>query len=673
MSIDPRQFPVGQCIGNTTWVKRDVLGVGGMGVVLDVEKELPGVPRVRAPGQEPAPAIRGAMKLMLPKLAERADLMALFMNEIWMTTALRHRHIIAVIDAGVLPGGMPFVVTERLDGTNLRKLLRKVRGPLGANLAHLINTQLCDGIHRAHTNSPSIVHRDLKPENVFLHRPTHEPPMVKVLDWGVAALLDGLHDSSGYVGTPMYMAPEQVRGEPVTPMADIYAAAMMLYEMLTGRLPFDIDYTSQAHVEEAHRSLAPIPPSRFAPWMPKRVEAHLLRGLAKNPADRPRSAYAFAVEFYELQFVDDGKRPPSIGDVNATAPDLATLISEAKGEGDGGGAITDRHFTPPEERGRDLELANPSEEPPPAPLRPATLADQTQRPSFAVSTEKTGAPAAFGNPSAFTKGGTFRMQTAGAPPPPWAFGPPPQAPADPTAVRAVSAPPAPPLQQPEPQASAPAPLAPVWDRPGGLPAFPVRPAAGVPAPARSPSFVSPPPPSVEAQFFAAREPVSTVSSDAATSQSLPSQEPAFPRASGKGSLARSIALVVIGAAVGTAAVSAVLFVSRSDPAREATRPQEPAPAASIAPAPGAASVPSSAAAVAPAVSVAPIGPPTSPSAVGAPQLPPTPTPGPPLPSPRVAARPAPPSTAASSGRGAPPPKPRSSAPDDDRDLLYKSL
>jgi serine/threonine-protein kinase len=412
VSFDPKAFPIGQRIADTKWVMCGVLGEGGMGIVLDVVKD---------------PGIRGAMKMMQPRFARRTDLVALFLNEIRMTTALRHQHIVSVIDADQLPDGTPFVVTERLDGITLRKALRKLKGRgLPASLAHLITTQICDALFRAHSHTTPIVHRDLKPENVYLHQPPYEPPHVKVLDWGVAALLDGKSDVSGYMGTPLYMAPEQMRGEPVTPMADIYATGLMLYEMITGRMPWDIDYSRQEQVTAAHLSLPPIPPSRFAPWIPGRVNEQIARALAKNPADRPASAYAFASELYELQFVDDGSgQQPTTNE--ATVFTLSTVIDLEEGrpsssrprvpaEARASAEATEYGMTAPPVLGRSLEPAAHLDIPP-VTRRPATLPDLSNQPNATIPTGELPLPHAFLPPEAAPTQAGFAM--LGAPAPRW--------------------------------------------------------------------------------------------------------------------------------------------------------------------------------------------------------------------------------------------------------------
>jgi serine/threonine-protein kinase len=374
MTFDPQTLPAGALVAGTDWVKRCVLGSGGMGVVLGVEKD---------------PGIRGAMKVMHAELANRPGQITRFLQEARMMVALRHPNIVQVIDAGRFPDGTPFVVTEWLEGRTLRASLEKHPSGLPAIVAWEINRQLCTGLHRAHCHTVKdaptpIVHRDVKPENIFLQKQELAEPGVKLLDFGVAQLMDGTEDRRSTAGTLAYMAPEQVRGERVTPRTDVYAATLVLYEMLTGRLPWDVDSSDFDQMIAAHKSLAPIPPSRFVPWIPPRIEALILRGLAKKPAERPPSAYAFAEELYELQFVDEaaptsarvGMRKP------AREPSHATITEWEERERNMAGARgaivhdTHREMTPP-----PVEVRSP----PVDPYAATSPATRTPPPSAALS------------------------------------------------------------------------------------------------------------------------------------------------------------------------------------------------------------------------------------------------------------------------------------------------
>ncbi len=212
----------------TKWVVRGKLGQGGMGLVLSVEKE---------------GLIRGAMKVLLPAFAKQPEFAEKFLGEVKVTTRLQHSSIVQVLDFDRLSDGTPFMVMERLRGRTLRAALRETlqhgKHWTAAN-TYAVAAQTAEGLYRAHSLEPSIVHRDVKPENIFLHRRgSSYDSVVKVMDFGVAAVV-GERDRLN-IGTPRYMAPEQVEGGDVSPQTDQYALALVVYEMLTGRLPWDVE------------------------------------------------------------------------------------------------------------------------------------------------------------------------------------------------------------------------------------------------------------------------------------------------------------------------------------------------------------------------------------------------------------------------------------------------
>lgn len=273
----------------TKWVLRGWLGQGGMGVVLDVAKE---------------PGIVGAMKVLLPAFAQQDAFTRRFFEEVRLLARLRHPNIVGVIDFDSLDDGAPFVVMERLTGHTLRSALRERGRPLSPTEVYDITRQLCDGLYCAHSNAPPIVHRDVKPENVFLHRSKFATPIVKLIDFGIA----GVHGETSdrrTVGTPRYMAPEQILGDSTSLQTDLYTVAVVVYEMLTTRFPWEIDTRDISAVINAHLRGVPPPPSRHAPWIPRLVDECILRALAKTPASRPRDAHEFVSGLFELQYAED--------------------------------------------------------------------------------------------------------------------------------------------------------------------------------------------------------------------------------------------------------------------------------------------------------------------------------------------------------------------------------
>ena len=329
-------FPIGQPMPGTKWVVRGQLGRGGMGVVFDVVK---------------APGIAGAAKVMKPGLLQVRGLAERFLEEARLLTLVQHKHIVRVIDCDTLPDGVPFMVMERLKGHTLRAAMRewreKARGggaSLPASLAFQTIAELCDGLAALHTQRPMpLVHRDVKPENIFLHQVegVGGKAQVKILDFGLTGV--GGQEATEVVGTPRYMAPEQIRGETISEQTDLYAAALVLYELLTGRLPWDVDVRNVEAMMHAHLHMEPRAVSRYCPWIPAAVDRAISRALAKDAEARPASAAQFVDLVRELKDANDGTAYGD-ADVNTTAPTMASL---ARGEWSSGAYDTDRSMSVP--------------------------------------------------------------------------------------------------------------------------------------------------------------------------------------------------------------------------------------------------------------------------------------------------------------------------------------
>jgi serine/threonine-protein kinase len=219
-----------------------VLGEGGMGSVYAV--------RHRALDK------RFAMKVMRADLAKQGELAARFIQEARATAAIGHPNIVQITDFGQLPSGAPYFVMELLDGTPLSKMIRK-GGPLPAGLAVRVLIQTASALAAAH--AAGVIHRDLKPDNIHMT----SGGAVKILDFGVAKMAGaGRLTRTGMVfGTPHYMSPEQASGNEVDHRADMYALGIIMYEMFTGRVPFEAD--SYMGVLTKHMFMAPEPPSRI--------------------------------------------------------------------------------------------------------------------------------------------------------------------------------------------------------------------------------------------------------------------------------------------------------------------------------------------------------------------------------------------------------------------------
>jgi serine/threonine protein kinase len=307
---DSIEYPLGQPMPGTKWVVRGTLGQGGMGIVLDVVK---------------ARLIPGAMKVLHPSFAKMPEFADRFLDEVKVTAQLQHPNVVQVLDFDRLDDGTPFMVMERLRGLTLRAALRETRQRGGAWApanTYAVAAQMCEGLSRAHSHARAIVHRDVKPENIYLHRPEGSlESVVKVMDFGVAAVV-GQRDRN-QIGTPRYMAPEQLRGDRVSPQTDQYALALVVYEMLTGRLPWDVDVRDVSAMAQVHLSVPPALPSMFCPWLPQGIDDAILKALSKEPGARHESVHRLLFELRALQRID--RSSDNTTDANSTYPMVGTL------------------------------------------------------------------------------------------------------------------------------------------------------------------------------------------------------------------------------------------------------------------------------------------------------------------------------------------------------------
>jgi serine/threonine-protein kinase len=338
--VRPEEWVVGQTVPGTKWVVLGRLGQGGMGIVLAVRKQPAG--------------IDGAMKILLAELIKKHDFRELFLEEAKLLANLRHPHIVEVIDYDVLESGLPFMVMKRMRGQTLRGCLRGLRRSghwLTARNAWSMTIDLCDGLQHLHSLQPhTVVHRDVKPENIFIDSEEGVPGSLgalKLLDFGLAGAA-GLSCKEIIVGTPRYMAPELLHGQSASPQADQYSAALVLYEMLTGRLPWNVDVRDDIAVAKAHVTIEPTPASRYCRWLPPSVDEAIVRALKKQPSERWPSVSDFASALGELRDVDDGSAD-ACPDANTTAPTLATLANALWHGG------TEVHDTAPQSQEHPIE------------------------------------------------------------------------------------------------------------------------------------------------------------------------------------------------------------------------------------------------------------------------------------------------------------------------------
>lgn len=278
-------YAAGELLPGTKYAVVQKLGEGAMGVVFEVVKP---------------PDIRGVAKLMSSSLLRNAGFRDKFLAEARILAQLDHPNIVRVFDYDVLSDGRPFFVMELLKGTSLERVVGNKTLP--PRVVYRIMQQLLSALECAHTHETPIVHRDVKPANIFLHKPRHGGSVVKLLDFGVMTPAD---KKTIMAGTPGYASPEQLRSERVSARTDVYAAAVVLYEMLVGHGPFPIQETLGG--EALLRATLEAPPeriTRYAKWVPESIADALASALDKDPAKRPPSAEQFLAMLAELDRAD---------------------------------------------------------------------------------------------------------------------------------------------------------------------------------------------------------------------------------------------------------------------------------------------------------------------------------------------------------------------------------
>jgi eukaryotic-like serine/threonine-protein kinase len=275
-----RPARIGEVIAGKYRVER-VLGQGGMGVVV--------VARHLQLGE------RVAIKFPLARLSARDDVVVRWVREGRAAMRIRSQHVARVYDVGTLENGEPYLVMEYLVGRDLAAVLAE-QGPLAVEEAVEHVLQATEALAEAHAQG--IIHRDLKPSNLFLTRGADSSPVIKVLDFGAAKTTTfgaetPLTAPTGVVGTPLFMAPEQMRSQgPIDARADIWSLGATLYTLLTGKPPFSAGSLVEIH-EHILRGAPCLSASR--PDAPAALEAIVLRCMQTEPGER----YASVAELAE--------------------------------------------------------------------------------------------------------------------------------------------------------------------------------------------------------------------------------------------------------------------------------------------------------------------------------------------------------------------------------------
>jgi eukaryotic-like serine/threonine-protein kinase len=284
------------------------LGEGGMGVVFGGEHEALGR--------------RVAVKLLRAEFVKNDTVLQRFQQEAEAVSRIGHANIVAVYDFGRAEDGSVYYVMERIEGETMTRRMRA--GPIEPEEAVAIFAQICRALQATHARN--IIHRDLKPDNVLLQPQKSGFPHVKLVDFGVAKMREdnptggggNLTQSGTLLGTPTYMAPEQIlTSAKVDARADLYSLGAMLYEVLTGLPPFGRGQMMEIltrHVREAVVPPSQRPRAEGARPIPPALDAFVVRALAKKPEERQPDAAAFIAE---LEAAWGLARPPMMGGLPA--------------------------------------------------------------------------------------------------------------------------------------------------------------------------------------------------------------------------------------------------------------------------------------------------------------------------------------------------------------------
>lgn len=286
--------------GLQEYVMLEELGRGGMGVVYKARHS----------------ALNKTMaaKILHRELAESAVNVKRFHQEAQAASLLNHPNLVSVYDSGISRDGKPYLIMDYLDGCGLDEKIQQ-QGFLDLDLFFHIFAQVCDGL--AHAHERGVIHRDLKPANIMVMQTAHDHDFVKIVDFGIARLLqqatkDGVRvtQTGDVIGSPVYMSPEQCLGHPMDERSDIYSLGVVMYEALTGTVPFLGENAIQVIVKQIQE--APLSPRRLRPDLniPEQLDDLILKALAKQPEERWQSVGQLTAE---LEAIFNGKESPRSG------------------------------------------------------------------------------------------------------------------------------------------------------------------------------------------------------------------------------------------------------------------------------------------------------------------------------------------------------------------------
>jgi serine/threonine-protein kinase len=324
---------IGQIVEGRYKVER-IVGKGGMGTVYAVRHIVVG--KV------------AAMKVLKQGVERSEGVLQRFVREAQTANLVKSRHIVEITDFGQLANGLFYVVMELLEGEDLTRAMKS--GKLTRGLLVHIFLQVAEALALAHEKG--IVHRDLKPDNVFLVNESGDPRFVKLLDFGIAKVMQGdavaagLTETGVILGTPYYMSPEQARAEVVDHRSDIYALGVMMYRAFTGRLPFVADSTMG--VLTRHLTEIPELPSRLSNVEPT-TERMIMRCMEKRREARFQSMaeVAEALRSIPIEGVTSPMREEATVDARGRALPVGYVPGSSEPSYSGPQVLSQAAMTPP--------------------------------------------------------------------------------------------------------------------------------------------------------------------------------------------------------------------------------------------------------------------------------------------------------------------------------------
>ncbi|WP_242653645.1 Stk1 family PASTA domain-containing Ser/Thr kinase [Thermincola potens] len=314
-----KKLKVGQFLGNNRYEILSQLGGGGMALVYKARCTL--LQRIVT------------IKVLRPEFTSDPDFVDRFRNEAQAVARLSHPNIVGIYDVGE-ENGIHYIVMEYIEGRNLKEVIHE-KGALPVNEAVNIAKQICDALSHAHENG--IIHRDIKPHNILLANNGR----VKVTDFGIARAVTAstITQHGTILGSVHYISPEQAKGQPATAQSDLYSAGVVLYEMLTGKVPFEAD--TPVSVALKHIQEKPAIPSTVNPQVTPELDKVILRAMEKDPGLRYQTAKSMADDLNTVLLGRISDETKAI-DMDEFATKVMPVVSDTGQEGGTGESRKER-------------------------------------------------------------------------------------------------------------------------------------------------------------------------------------------------------------------------------------------------------------------------------------------------------------------------------------------